>query len=198
MYQKLHGAEVLDCGICNSMCGWQSNASFVEIPASEAMHANVSRFVSRLGGLALLVGSIGPAPVFAQTAISSIGFIESQSRQVSFDTSLTIVGNNLIIPGALNATPQMLVTAVNEAVLEINGSGGIQQIRGSLADVAGLAPDFVVRNTAGIGLLQVRSASEGPTVLGVSSSVPAVTTLALGTTVLTAYTVDLGFLTVFP
>lgn len=156
--------------------------------------------VGLTGSLCLAIPLASPAPVAAETLVVGIGGSESTTRVVRFDTSLSVSGQNLLIPGAINAAPLVDVTnaTVIGAQLSASSAGSSLLMQGSLADAVGMAPTQVVRNTGGDGLQQLSSASSGPTVLSASSAVPAVTVLGLGQTKTYSSTVNMGFLTVFP
>lgn len=148
--------------------------------------------------LATAVCSWAATPVKAQSLTVITGSSQQVSRTVSFDTSLSLAGTNLLIPGALNAMPVVPVSAVNSAQLSYGNADSQVVITGSLADVSSLAPKSVVRHTGGEGLLQLRSAEPGPTSFSFAIWVPAVTGLGSSESVTSGTSLDLNSFTVFP
>lgn len=138
------------------------------------------------------------ASVLAQSLTVSTGSSQQVSRTLSFDTSLSLAGTNLFIPGALNSSRVVPVTMVNEAQLTYGDSGGVVVLKGSLADVAEEAPQKMVRHTGGEGLRQIHSAAQGMTSFGFSIAVPAVTGLGGSVSVTSSTSVDLESFSVFP
>lgn len=154
------------------------------------------------GLVILLVAAIcrfPSTPALAQSLTVTIGTNQQVSRTVSFDTSLSLAGSNLFIPGALNSAPVIPVSTVNTAQLSYSSGDTQVVIRGSLADVATLAPKTVVRHTGGEGLLHMRSSAEpGPISFGFAMAVPAVTGLGASQSVTFGTSLSLSSFTVFP
>lgn len=147
----------------------------------------------------LLVEMAGLASAQAQLLVVTAGESQSVSRSLRVDTGMAVSGTGLILPGAINAAALMQLDSVTPARL----SAGLAdessiQITASLGDFPDPLPRPIVRNTAGEGLRNASSLPAAPSAISVSTSVPAITALGGSQAVISATTLRLDLLTVFP
>lgn len=149
--------------------------------------------------LCLLVELAGLPCAHAQLLVVTAGDSQSVSRTLRVDTGMAVSGTSLILPGAIHAAVLVPLESATPARLSAGFADGSSiQVTGSLGDFPDPLPRQIVRNTAGEGLRSASSISSAPSALSVSTSVPAITALAGSQAVITASTLRLDLLTVFP
>jgi hypothetical protein len=154
-------------------------------------------FSSALIGLLVALTSLASAR--AQLLVITAGDSQSVSRTLRVDTSMAVSGMGLTLPGAINAAALMQLERATPARLTAGFADGSSiQVTGSLGDFPDALPRQIVRNTAGEGLRNASSLPAAPSAISVSTSVPAITALGGSQAVISATTLRLDLLTVFP